>query len=180
MSEPLDEQYLTWLYSQVGLVKLKNPARTHWSLLKQLYSKEFVWIIPNDDNRLLDGRDLRYEFLRETFVPRVDQDWMDLGCSMLEMLIALARRLEFETDKPVDEWFWEIMDNLSLTDYTDELEITGGYNQQDVDEILDEVIWRTYDPDGRGGLFPLQHAEEDQRDIELWYQQSAYVIEHDE
>ena len=181
MSEPLDEVYLRWLYSQVGNVKLKNPARTHWALLKQLYTKEFVWIIPNDDNRLEDGRDLRHEFLREAHLPdQVDPNWMEMGCSMLEMLIALAQRLEFETDIPVGEWFWKMLYNLNLSDLTDEAGLLGDYSEQDVDEILDEVSWRTYDPDGRGGLFPLEFAEEDQREVEIWYQQSAYVNEQNE
>ncbi len=47
--EPLDERYFRWLCSQVVNVKLKNPSRTYWSLLKQLHTKEFVWIIPNDE-----------------------------------------------------------------------------------------------------------------------------------
>ena len=59
MSHILDEDYLTWLYSQVGSVKLRNKAKSHWSLLRQMYTKEFIWLIPNDDNLLEDGRDLR-------------------------------------------------------------------------------------------------------------------------
>jgi len=64
MNEPLDDLYLTWLYSQIGSIKLKQPSRTYWSLFRQLYTKEFVWIIPNDDNRIEDGRDLRFKFQR--------------------------------------------------------------------------------------------------------------------
>lgn len=174
MSEPLDELYFRWLYSQVCSVKLKNPSRTYWSLLKLLHTKEFVWIIPNDDNRLEDGRLLRYEFVQEQQLGEIEQDWLDLGCSMLEMLIALSRRLYFEDDLPADEWFWCMMENLGLHRFTDRL----GWSEQDVDDILDEVIWRTYDVDGRGGLFPLKHAHEDQREVELWYQLSAYLLEN--
>lgn len=174
--EPLDERYLEWLYLQVGLSKLKRGSKTYWFLLKQLYVKEFVWIIPNDDNRLEDGRDLRLEFVRETYIHDPDPNWWGLGCSMLEMFIGLSRRLEFETDIPVDEWFWELIENLDLTKCDDDKK----WDPQDVDNILDDVIWRTYEPDGRGGLFPLQDAQEDQRDVEIWYQQSAYVIEQDD
>lgn len=175
MTESLDELYFKWLYGQVSNVKLKNPSRTYWSLLKLLHTKEFVWIIPNDDNRLEDGRLLRFEFA-ETHVYEYDipDDWMSLECSMLEMLIALSRRLSFEDDKPVDEWFWHLMENLGIHGCSDR----GGWSEQDVDEILDVVIWRTYEPDGRGGLFPLVDADEDQRDVEIWYQQSAYMIEN--
>lgn len=173
MAEPLDELYLKWLYSQVGNVKLKNPSRTYWALLKQLYKKEFVWIIPNDDNRLEDGRDLRDEFVEKYELYDVDPDWMSLGCSMLEMLIGLSRRLSFEDDGPVDWWFWCLMRNLNLRGFTDNTQ----FDIEDVDEVLDTVIWRTYEPDGRGGLFPLDDPEEDQREVEIWYQLSAYLLE---
>lgn len=175
MSEPLDELYLTWLYSQVDTLTKKNPSHTHWKLLKQLYTKEFIWIVPNDDNRLEDGRDLRQEFVEDTN-PDVDSNWMNLGCSMLEMLVALARRLSFETGRPVRNWFWEFLFNLHIVEYTDD----SDYPDQDIDEILETVIWRTYDRDGHGGLFPLHRAEEDQRYVEIWYQQSYYLAENGE
>lgn len=175
MSESLDELYFRWLYGQVSNVKLKNPSRTYWSLLKLLHSKEFVWIIPNDDNRLEDGRLLRLEFVEaHIYDYDIGDDWMSLGCSMLEMLIALSRRLSFEDDLPADEWFWHLMENLGINGYSDR----GGWSEQDVDEVLDDVIWRTYEPDGRGGLFPLLDSHEDQREVEIWYQQSAYILEN--
>lgn len=175
MDEPLDELYLKWLYHLVGNVKLKNPARTYWCLLKQLHMKEFVWIVPNDDNRLEDGRDLRHIFVDEEGLTDVDQLWMELGCSMLEMIIALAQKLEFEDDgHPADEWFWRMMENLNLHECTD----ASQYSIKVVDEILDTVIWRTYRRNGKGGLFPLHHAKKDQCEVELWYQMNAYILEN--
>ena len=43
----------------------------------------------------------------------------DGPCTVLEMLIALSYRLEFETaqskwEKTVSEWFWILIDNLGL------------------------------------------------------------------
>ena len=174
MSDHPDEVYLAWLYGQTANAGLKNPARTHWKLLRQLYKKEFVWIVPNDDNRMEDGKELRYEFLVDSPLP-VDDDWMHLGCSMLEMLIALSRRLYFLTDVEPHEWFWELLENVGISmagsndlHYNDKLE---SY----VDMILDRIIWRTYAPDGNGGLFPLSSTDKDQRKIEIWYQMSAYL-----
>lgn len=174
--EPLDEPYLRWLYSQVGNVRLRSPSRTHWTLLQRLFSKEFVWLIPNDDNRLEDGRDLRIEFVDEYFQDDdIDPMWLELGCSMLEMLIALCRRLNFEDDcLTVAEWFWELIHNLKLKTTDSDCN-----HEETVSAILDEVIWRTYREDGLGGLFPLKHPKEDQRDVEIWYQLSAYLLETD-
>lgn len=178
MNEPLDEQYLRWLYHQVASVRLKNPARTYWSLLRQLYVKEYIWIVPNDDNRVEDGRDLRHEFFEECHVAP-DHDWAGLPCSMLEMLIGLSRRLAFEDEGGSRDWFWHMLDNLELS------RINDGYfdrHKEDkmlqiINEIADRLIWRQYDQNGSGGLFPLNHPTEDQRDVELWYQMSAYLLE---
>lgn len=173
MNGPLDEEYLTWLYAQVASVRQRSRSKTYWSLLRQLYVKEFVWWVPNDDNRVEDGRDLRYEFFAEMGIEDQDLDWTGLGCSMLEMLIGLSRRLEFEGGGLAKKWFWVLIDNLGLSEYHD-----NAYSDAEaVDEILDCVIWRNYHADGRGGLFPLEAPEQDQTKIEIWYQLSAYILE---
>lgn len=173
-SQPLDELYFKWLYEQIGNPRLRNPSRTHWGLARQLFTKEFVWFIPNDDNRVEDGRELRYEFLDLYSDVDPGSDWMGLGCSMLEMLIGLSRRLAFETEQTAHEWFWQLLENLGIDHCSDQV-----YNdliRREVDYILDRVIWRTYSRDGRGGLFPLQSPREDQRKVEIWYQLNAYLI----
>lgn len=169
----LDESYLTWLYAQVGSVKTKKSSRTYWTLLEQLHRKEFVWFVPNDDNRVEDGRDLRREFVLAEQLENVDQNWMTLGCSMLEMLVALSRRLSFQANGEASVWFWHLIDVLGLHSFNDRMK----YSYKTVDDILETVIWRTYNPDGRGGLFPLRSAERDQRKVEIWYQMSAFLIE---
>lgn len=174
MSEPLDEQYLIWLYHQVASVRLKNPARTYWSLLRLLFRKEYVWLVPNDDNRVEDGRDLRHEFIEENHV-NPDPEWMGIGCSMLEMLIGLSRRLAFESEGESRGWFWILLENLEISEYTDAY--YKDVDEKTIDTILDQVIWRTFDHDGRGGLFPLEDPPDDQRDVEIWYQMSHYLLE---
>lgn len=141
--------------------------------MRQLYTKEFVWFIPNDDNRVEDGRELRHEFLDEQEFDDVDPDWMGLGCSMLEMFIGLSRRLAFQTESEPRVWFWHLMDTLDLRICNDK----SNYAQKRVDDILSVVIWRNYEPDGRGGLFPLRTPAQDQRRVEIWYQLAAYLLE---
>ena len=175
MSAPLDNLYFEWLYAQVGSVKRTNPSATYWKLLKLLFTKEFVWIVPNDDNRIEDGKDLRYEFLDESGIETEDRDWLDLGCSMLELLIGISRRLAFDGDGLASDWFWEIIDNIGFRNYNDRARIPKAI----VDERLNTIIWRTYNYDGSGGMFPLNNAREDQRYVEIWYQMNAYLIERD-
>jgi hypothetical protein len=173
VSAPLDELYFVWLYSQVASVKVKNPSRTYWNLLRHLFRKEFIWLIPNDDNRLEDGRDLRYEFINEQNIQNVDEGWIRLGCSMFELLIGLSRRLAFQAEGHPKEWFWHLIENLGLEDYNDNRRLPDGH----IDEVLEQVIWRTYKRNGQGGLFPLNNNRSDQRQVELWYQLNAYVLE---
>ena len=172
MNLPLDELYLSWLYNFVSDPELTRPSLTFWKLTKQMYTKEFVWFVPNDDNRIEDGRYLRDEFIEDLGLEDVDPDWLYLGCSMLEMLIGLSRRLSFIDEGEPSEWFWRLINNLGLR-YSDR----NKFPMAHVEEVLDNVIWRTYDPNGFGGLFPLSHADRDQRDVEIWYQMSSYLLE---
>lgn len=177
MNAPIDELYFQWLYAQIGDVKLKQPAsKTYWSLAKQLFDKEFAWLVPNDDNREADGQELRRFFLEDTGVTP-DKNWIELACSFLEMFIALAHRLSFEDGMQADEWFWRLMDNLDLEVYTDRS--YGDECSEVIDETLDRVLWRRFEPDGMGGIFPLQHPHEDQREVEIWYQACAYLAEQE-
>lgn len=175
MSQPLDESYFTWLYSQVGSVRIADPSRTYWGLFRQLYTKEFIWFVPNDDNRAEDGRALRKEFMLEREIVSIDDEWMHLGCSMLELFIGLARRLSFEEGRSVDIWFWMLIRNIGLEFCTD----ASPFHEDRVDATLEKIIWRTYRFNGSGGgLFPLHHPREDQRKVEIWYQLNAFLLEN--
>jgi protein involved in sex pheromone biosynthesis len=101
---------------------------------------------------------------------------------MLEMLIALAIRCEEQMSNPKEgdrtcKWFWEMIQNIELDSYTD-----SDYFNLDgpvmVDKILTNVLERNYKHDGKGGLFPLKKAKGDQRNVEIWYQMSAYLLEN--
>lgn len=171
-AEPLDELYFVWLYRQVASPDITEPSLTYWKLLKELFTKEFVWLIPNDDNRLEDGKELRAEFLREESIHDVDRGWIELGCSVLELMIGLSRRLAFEAEGEPHYWFWHMIDNLGIG-YSD----SERFPKTTIRNKIDKLIFRTYGKDGRGGLFPLNHPSKDQRKVELWYQLSAYVLE---
>lgn len=146
-------------------------------MARQMYVKEYTWFVPNDDNRVQDGKDLRDEFLATQGIDEVDRGWYDLGCSMLEMLIALSRRLSFEADqKTAGEWFGILLQNIGL-DRCNDKRMTVEMEQH-IDEVMQCVIYRQYSPTGEGGLFPLRNPQHDQREVEVWYQMSAYLIEN--
>jgi hypothetical protein len=177
--ETLDDAYLTWLYGLVSSVENRNPAHGHRNLFKQMYETSFEGWVPNDDNRAADGKDLRIIFLQSTGYPLDDPQgqWFDLGCSILEMIIALAAKVSYEDmdEAPPVAWFWRMVHNLGLDGYTDDIfEISI---QEEVAEVLDRFNSRKYEYNGQGGLFPLREPREDQRTVELWTQMSAYLLE---
>lgn len=172
---PLDEAYFVWLYSQVGSVKLRNRSKTYWELLRLLYDKEFTWsVIDKDGNRAKDGQDLRKDFLDEKNIEPDDPSWMAMGCSVLELLVALSWKLAWDGERLTSsDWFWVLIKNLGLIECTDANRPEAGI----VDDILDVVINRAYAPNGAGGLFPLTNPHEDQRDVEIWYQAQAFLLQ---
>jgi hypothetical protein len=133
-----------------------------------------VWLITGDDNRAEDGVELREEYLSTTDAP-YDQDWLELPCSLLEMLIAFSRRAEFNTDISAKDWFWEFVHNLGLMQFND----AYGASEDEIGQALYAFIWRQYDYRGHGGMFPLHHATHDQAEVEIWYQFCDYLVDQD-
>ena len=171
----LDQRYFEWLYQKVAPLNDRNPAHTYFHLLEQLYKREFVSRVPNDDNRAEDSRELRWEFLGEYDIPEEIRHWAMMDASMLEVFIALGERMAFSSEGAPSYWFWHVLDNLGLMEFQDAYYTDRAYAI--IEGILDRVIHRTYSPNGQGGMFPLRHPRGDQRHVELWYQMSAYLLE---
>lgn len=172
-----DQLYFDWLYRKVAVLSDRNPQRSHWLLCEQLHKTPFTWSVPNDDNRAADGL-----FLHEQFENETGYIYEGGMCSVLEMLIALAQRASIEMDgvsncQGTDEWFWMMLANLDIDQYTDD-----SYFEADaegiVEEVVEQFLARDYSRDGEGGLFPLLHPHQDQRKVEIWYQMHAYLLEN--
>lgn len=171
MSNPLAEDYLRWLAPQIR--DEQQQGREYWDLLSIMFEKEFDWFVPHDDNRLVDGTDLRVTFCYSQHI-RGDA-LRHLGpCSFLEVLISLSQRLAFAAGGTAQGWAWQLLINLELDGMSDPL---TRRKIRRVDHILNTVIQRTYDPDGYGGFFPLTQPDEDQTQKELWHQMAAYINE---
>jgi hypothetical protein len=173
----LDELYFEWLYKKIGVISNRNPNKSYWKLARQLYQTAFFWVVPNDDNREADGKDLRNEFITECRIQDVEINWLQLDCSVLEMLIALANRAEFLSTKQAADWFYKFLDNLRLRQFND-----ANYDQdakKKIQHIVERLVERTYSSRGVGGLFPLENAQDDQRKVEIWVQLSSYIDEGD-
>lgn len=175
--EPIEDLYFNWLYSKVvpptGVPP--TPSTSYLKLCRTLHSIEFVWIVVGDDNRAADGVDLRTEFIRTASGYELDWDasWLTQPVSVLEVIVAFSKICEFETEIPSVEWIWIMLENVDLSDQTDAHLGVCDFTT----EVIDQVIWRTYQEDGHGGLFPLLEAYEDQTKVEIWYQFCAYLVD---
>lgn len=158
------ENYRRWLDRQI------TPERTrdYTELFDALFAKEFVWLIPNDDNRREDGLDVRAEYFH-------GRGKLDYPCSILEVIVGLSRHLAFNAGGDPRRWAWTLISNLELNQVSGHI---GRIRAERVEEILHNLVWRTYRRDGRGGFFPLVHTDLDQRTVELWYQMHAYMDEN--
>ena len=160
--------YFLWLIAQIGVPE-KN-RNTYNDLFMRLHETEFVWMVPHDDNRSQDAIEVRLEFLNNRRIRDVEER----PVSILEVLIALSRRVSWTTNQSPEFWAWQLLENLRLTKSSDPL---VGRKAERVEEILYSLVWRTYDRTGEGGFFPLKYPQDDQTKREIWDQMNAYVNE---
>ena len=163
-------KYFNFLCSMINA----DREQDYEALLEELFMIIFYPLIPNDDNRAHDGKQLRNIYMNQAGQPALFFSLLDDECSVLEMLIGLSLRLEFETaqskwEKTSSEWFWILIDNLGLTALN---------SLTDIRDRVMVFLKREYKSNGDGGLFPLKYPKNDQRTVEIWYQMSAYILEN--
>lgn len=172
----IKDDYFQWLCE---IVHADDPDESFYNLMKVLFDHEFRWSVANDENRASDGEHLRDDFCDQSLY----LDYSSIGgpCRVLEMLVALALRIDDEIMWSAREdrtvvWFWEMLSNLGLDGYDDN-DWRGPSDAARIDVIIDQWLDRRFHSDGSGGLFPLRYTREDQRDVEIWYQMNAYFIQ---
>lgn len=168
MDETTEELYFNWLCTKV----LGPRKNIYEGLLSIFHGTEYVWVLQGDKNRAEDGLELRYHFVNESRISP-DTSWDVTGCSIFEMLLALANRAEFQTHRSARDWFWIFVQNLGLDEHRVLLDSDVPY----VEGVLYQFVWREYDDNGNGGIFPMRWPKEDQRGLEIWYQLHAYLAE---
>ena len=169
------DPYFDWLCMIIG-----NKVSDYTELISSLHTYEFHPKMELDINRGADGLQLRVEFMNE------HGPWGSSSnrgpCTMLELLVGLAKRMGFltygeENHEQTGYYFWRMIENLGLNRVTDRLwgTINGAF-------FVEDAVWRVnerqYQPDGTGGIFPLRCPSVDQREVEIWYQMNAWLIEN--
>lgn len=173
MSEPLENLYFNWLCAKVLQVRHPTPSLSFDILFRTLHNLEFVWLLSGDDNRAEDGKELRREFLIMGDIPD-DVEWRtQVPCSVFEMLIGFSTRADKNTGTPAKQWFWEFLTNLGLAEVSD----ASGVEPLEIEDTIERFLWRTYGPEGDGGLFPLRDPQRDQTELEILDQFCDYLVD---
>lgn len=168
-----EEKYFKWVLKQVYFDQLPHHRRYN-KLMGQLFRTKFIYPMIDDEQRALDGLILRKEY-------GIDYGFFQ-ECSVLEMLVEFALRIETEwignprNFRP-EIIFWTMIQNLGLDLCFDEDWEENDRNWR-VIAIVDFWMERRYNPDGFGGIFPMKHTERDQRQLSLWDQMLEYITEN--
>lgn len=176
--DSIHDVYFAWLYDQVMDVWDVNSEESYTAVCALMHQVIFTALVPYDENRIADAAGLRNNFkeLAGNIGPRELADLMLPDASVFEVLIALADRADFMVPLTRKVWFHIFLENLKLDKYND------WYNRPrstwPVERIINVFNSRAYQPNGRGGIFPLRRAPQDQRKVELWYQMGAYMTDN--
>ena len=173
---PRDRQYFNWLYSQIYPVNGETPLK-YLVVCEMMNDTEFKIIVPRDENRAADGVQLRSVFVKSIECKPLDEaELLFPNASIFEVLVALAMKAERLIEISPHYMFTIFIENLGLTSCYDDSTIIGIRNK--INSSLRKFNNRSYTSRGKGGLFPLTYEpEDDQRDVELWYQMGAYMTE---
>lgn len=173
--------YFYWLCEMVCIDGRYND-QSFYKLADILFQEEYYWSLDYDEDRAGDGLELRSRYRYEG-----GQEYPEGPCSVFEMLVALADRMEQIMDELDGEcktpmFFWKMIENLRLDGYSDELfESRSPKSHPNLRKQICSKLYRWMDrhfaPNGGGGLFPLEHPRKDQREVDYWYQANAYIME---
>lgn len=174
MLDRIYKDYFEWMVDLVCDGRFPRGV-SYRKLLGYLHDTEFTFIIDRDVNRAEDGINLRRKYGLHNDCPEAE-DILYGPCSVLEMILALAIRCE-ETimddtayGDRTGQWFWGMITNLGLGRMTDDY-----FDIYHVESVVERFLDREYEADGRGGLFTIEDAPRDLRDVEIWYQLNWYL-----
>ena len=162
------DDYFDWLYDLAC-----GDDHRYKCLCALMHGTDFYYLIPMDENRYSDGISLRYRYGYDCDIPssQIASELDNRPCSVLEMMAALALRMEEDVmaDSSGDKtsmWFMQMLTSLGLSSMTDDR-----FDEDEANIILENFLERDYCPNGKGGLFTIYNKpDKDLRNVEIWYQ----------
>ena len=177
MTSRIETLYFDWLIDHICD---EHDIFNYENLLWHLFYRDFVWIRPLDKNCAIYGCRLRDDFMDECSSARrimsLNNPFMGRECSILELIVSLAIRMEdmvMSNDVFGDRtgyWFWLMIDNLGLGNM-----VNSQFDSIKVDNIIDNFLNRTYEKNGKGGLFVINDKNIDMRNCDIWQQSMGFL-----
>lgn len=158
--------YIHWVAKDRLKFTEKEWKENH-ILVSELAKIEFIWRHPMDENRAIDGLELRSDFEYETGEYLDKSSGLMPQCTMFEMLAALAMRCETQLMRDpmvgdrTSKWFFEFLDNLEVLDGSRPVEMAC------------DLFFK-----GELALFPLKKKGIKQKNEQIWKQLTAYFNEN--
>ena len=194
-------EYFNWLCSLVGCTN-DGAFYPYKNLLDRLFQTPFEVMRYMDDNREVNGRMLRYYFesnhydygSNEQSPYHYDGDFYeetkDEPCSMLEMMIALAKDIDVgylhSTTSRLFIWFWMMVESMGLACNVDGY-WDNRHERSDVDFILHSFVINAHeDHDGLWvptvKLFPIRNEAFEKtgslwEQMQIWYNEQGEYLE---
>lgn len=162
-------------------LKTDDMVKSHSLLLKTLFEKDFYYLNDLDANRAADGialRNIYTSYNDDCNVP-------DGNCSVLEMLIALSDRIEYQimSDDTYGDrtslWFWTMLENLGISFIDDDK--YNGESRSFIDSKIQKWLDRRFDKNGNGSIWTkIPSKNSDKRDflsLDYWMQANICLSE---
>jgi hypothetical protein len=158
--------YIRWVLKD-RLRLSEKEIKENLNLVSALAEVEFIWKHPMDENRAIDGLELRSDFEYETGEYLDKTSGLMPQCTIFEMLAALAIRCENQLMRDpmvgdrTSKWFFEFLDNLEVLDGSRPVEMAC------------DLFFK-----GELELFPLKNKKIKQKNEQIWKQLMAYLNEN--
>ena len=173
----IQDGYFQWMYNLVCY----NETTSYQKLLRKLHDIPFTYTIMKDKNRAVDGANLRFRYGDEHDISSEEIEFAfgNMDCSVLEMMVALAKRIEesIMTDPDIGDrtgmWFFKMLSSLHLILMDD-----SSFDSRFVEDAVNLFLSHQYSYNGDGGLFALERPLFDARRMEIWYQMNGYLNEY--
>lgn len=150
----------------------RSEAENYSCILKALYFQPFEFDNWRDKIRANDGKRLRTEFFNDVVMNEYGNEY---DCSMLEMMIALACRIEREHGTiNAGTLFWIMVSNLGI-EMNDR-----SFDAMDFEDRMIRFAYRDYEPNGQGSLFVLRDPTIDIRRWDIWKQCMYFLCEYED
>lgn len=135
--------YTRWLI-QRGCLENYSELASVWDEL------DFVWYIPEDEDKAIQALRMRDEYCYETGMPSPRQ----APASFLEVFVSITDTLTAMLYQDRESFTKSILLNVGARSYSDDWSLPSEIHEEALN-IAERVMYRTYSRNGTGGLFRI-------------------------